>query len=181
MILKGYGKSFGGTTIGSTKITIRLGNFEAHVSVFVVADDTQDEDILIGQDILARDDMTALIRAGKWWFYKTNSTIEQEENVSQKVPLRSEDKLTIPPKSIKMCRIQREGNIDQAIYVEAGARGLGLYFPSCIIANGGHLPVINLSTKTVKVPKDRILMPTLMRQRKPTLLQLKESHSSWRT
>lgn len=154
--LTGYANAPSGKSKGLTTAKLQLGEYETDVQFYVVADDMQEEDVIIGRDVLNRADLTAMIRAGKWWFFKTPED-EGPVQSQPKLALECRQETVIPSRSLKVCRISTTDGSNTNVYVEGGPRG-ELYIPQCITSTHGHLPIVNLSNVPITIPTDRVIV-----------------------
>lgn len=153
--ITGYGKVHSGYTQGIVEVKLVMGNYDTNAKIYVVSNELQEEDIVIGKDILYKADLEAFIKAGKWWFFKDNT--EETDLNKRKIPLTPSESIILPPQAMRLCKLKSTTPECSTVFVEGGQRGPEIYIPRCITSPNGFLPVINITDKETTVSPKRIL------------------------
>lgn len=176
----GYGNVSSGTTLGTVEVHLKLGYYEATVTVHVVPDNLQKEELLIGQNVLGRADLTAMTNQGNWWFIPTATDDSSPATLSPKRALQSPHAVEIPPKCLHMYKVTTNENNETSIYIEGGLRGRELYIPPCVTSTQGYVPVLNLSEKPVKVKSQQVIVRGVHAHLDPSMSDLKQIEGKWK-
>mgnify|MGYP003729682569 CR=1 FL=1 len=147
-----YENKNGGYTLGTTKIKIRLGEVEIETEAHVVPNEFQEEDLLIGRNVLEKSEVITVISEGKWYFFPNNNKTQE----ASKIPVLANQTLTIKSLSVKYCKISQRNEVEnETIFVESGTRGKQIFIPDCVTALSGYIPIINYSKKPLLIKKIR--------------------------
>ena len=112
-----YGKILVGATLGKATVQIQLGSYEIQLQVQVVSDDRQEEDVLIGRDILYRAELSHMVKPRKWYFFKIPTEAREPESISQLLFCTFEA-LSIPARTLQFCEMKEEETEGTMVYVD---------------------------------------------------------------
>lgn len=118
--MQGYGQSFT-TTLGSTKLTIKLDQVEAEVKVCIVRDDLQNVPILIGRNFTEKPHILLVKDQNSITFINTdfNEFQHVEDNsVLQKIVLRIDKETIVPNNTLTNVEVYCE-NYEGDLFIEA--------------------------------------------------------------
>ena len=120
--IKGYGSVFSGRTQGIVEASLTTNKYTTKAKFHVVANELQQEDIIIGRDITERSDLVAITNNGKWWFFENKDKRDGapflEPGNSMQTVLITQKKMTIPPKTTLSCHITTVEQGVHTVYIE---------------------------------------------------------------
>lgn len=156
-LIMGYGNIKSGNTIGVAEVQITLGTYQTNHKVWIVPNQLQEEDVVIGLDLIGKPDIVGKIAKGKWWFYPQPD--EDQEERKNKVTLRAARMMTIPANSLRYCQTSTEDitKDNGPIFVEKGPRGPKMFIPDTMTSQNGYIPVINRTETDMVIRRHQVI------------------------
>lgn len=161
-LVLGYGNVVSCRTVGKAREMIQLGTCTITVDIYIVSDDTQDESIIIGRNILELEDVASITHKGKWWFFEPGTLGFKDEKREKKICLRTIKDEIIPPLTVKYCQVTAPEK--EIVYIEDQLRQDGLFVPTGVTETNGTIPIANLSKKSIRYKKGRVVTRAMQAQ-----------------
>lgn len=142
----GYGEILSCYTKGTTIKKLKLGSCIVKVRIYIVPDEAQTEDMIIGKNVLEKENVLAVTHCGHWFFESTK--LDSISDIPTKIPLCIKKTERIPPFSVKPCSISTDNQ--NPVYVEGKHFDNGIYISTCMTKSNGVIPIFNLSPVNVR-------------------------------
>lgn len=145
---------------GSIMVRLTIGEYEAKIKVYIVANHQQSKDILIGHDVLNHADLTTTTRAGRWLFFPSKQEDEVIETTKSHLPLCATETVQIPPKTMRLFKITKKGESTKkkAIYIDSANQCDGLFILQCVTWTDRYLLVISTTEDMKEVSRKTVLV-----------------------